>query len=138
MYHSPLAMRCARYLLVIGLSCLVSCQEKTFEEAAKETLKGALEALNRDDYDAYLQYVDFGTEMDSAQEVFMRNVLKQHLGWQRAERAAVVSIDMIDAQMQSDSVYTVYYQYTFADSTKEVASQKMVRHGEKWKIRLRN
>ena len=138
MYTVPFAMRSVRYLFGIGLLCLVSCHEPTAEEAAKETLKGALEALDRADYDAYLRCVDFGVKMDSAQEAFMRDVLKQHLGWRQAQRASVVSIDMVDAQMRGDSVCTVYYQYTFADSTKEVASQKMVKSGEEWKMRLRN
>lgn len=120
------------------LLCLSSCHELTLEEKAKATLKEALEALNRDDHDVYLKSVDFGTEMDSVQEAVMRDALRQHLEWQRKERPAVVSIDMVDSKMHGDSICTVYYQYTFADSTKEVASQKMVRYGEEWKIRLRN
>lgn len=118
--------------------CFSSCRELTSEEKAKETLREALEALNQNDHDAYLQCVDFGTVMDSVQEAVMRDVLRQHLEWRRKERPSVVSIDMVDAKMHGDTICTVYYQYTFADSTKEVASQKMVRYGEDWKIRLRN
>lgn len=98
----------------------------------------ALEALNQEDYDTYLKHVDFGAEMDSAQEASMRDALKQHLEWQRSEYASVMSIDIVDAKMRGDSICTVYYQYTFADGKKEVSSQKMVRQGEVWKIRLRN
>lgn len=115
---------------------LVSCEEK--EREPEETLKVALEALNEENYDAYIQRVDFGSDMDSAQVSYMKAALRQHLGWRRSERAAVVSIDMLDVIKQGDSICTVYYQYTFADKTKEVGAQKMVRHGEKWKIRLRN
>lgn len=126
-----------RYIFIFSfLLCLVSCEDK--ERAPEETLKVALEALNVEDFDAYLQRVDFGAEMDSAQMASMKDVLRQHLGWRRSERAAVVSIDMVDVKMQGDSVCTVYYQYTFADETKEVGAQKMVRYGDKWKIRLRN
>ena len=126
-----------RYIFIFSfLLCLVSCEDK--ERAPEETLKVALEALNVEDFDAYLQRVDFGAEMDSAQMASMKDVLRQHLGWRRSERAAVVSIDMVDVKMQGDSVCTVYYQYTFANETKEVGAQKMVRHGDKWKIRLRN
>ena len=121
-----------------ALVCLASCREKTADEAAKAALKEALEALNREDYDAYLQHVDFGIAMDSTRQAMMRQVLRQHVGWRQSERAAVAAIEMVDAQMQGDSVCLVYYQYTFADSTKEVASQKMVRQGEEWKLRLRN
>lgn len=126
-----------RYIFIFSfLLCLASCQEKEHEPEA--TLKKALEALNAENYDAYLQHVDFGADMDSAQIASMKDVLRQHLGWRRSERAAVVSIDIVDAKMQGDSISTVYYQYTFADNTTEVGSQKMVRYGEEWKLRLRN
>ena len=109
--------------------CLVSCHEQTPEEVVQGTLKEALEALERNDHDAYLKHVDFGDEMDSLRTAYMKDVLRQHLGWRREERAA---------KMQGDSICTVYYQYSFADGTKEVGAQKMVRYGEEWKIRLRN
>ena len=126
------------YIYILLALCLVSCHEQTPEEVAQGTLKEALEALERNDHDAYLRHVDFGDEMDSLRTAYMKDVLRQHLGWRREERAAVVSIDMVDAKMQGDSICTVYYQYSFADGTKEVGAQKMVRYGEEWKIRLRN
>ena len=121
----------SKLILIVGLvlvMCLVSCEEK--EREPEVVLKNALEALNREDYDAYLQRVDWGVEMDSTQVLYMKQALRQHLGWRRSERAAVVSIDVQDVKMQGDSVCTVYYQYTFADGTNEVSSQKMVRYGE--------
>lgn len=123
-------------IILACLLCLVSCEEK--EREPEVVLKNALEALNREDYDAYLQRVDWGVEMDSTQTLYMKQALRQHMGWRRSERAAVVSIDVQDVKMQGDSVCTVYYQYTFADGTNEVSSQKMVRYGEDWKLRLRN
>lgn len=123
-------------IILSCLLCLVSCEEK--EREPEVVLKNALEALNREDYDAYLQRVDWGVEMDSTQTLYMKQALRQHMGWRRSERAAVVSIDVQDVKMQGDSVCTVYYQYTFADGTNEVSSQKMVRYGEDWKLRLRN
>lgn len=123
-------------IILSCLLCLVSCEEK--EREPEVVLKNALEALNREDYDAYLQRVDWGVEMDSTQTLYMKQALRQHVGWRRSERAAVVAIDVQDVKMQSDSVCTVYYQYTFADGTNEVSSQKMVRYGEDWKLRLRN
>ena len=123
-------------IILVCLLCLVSCEEKKREPEV--VLKNALEALNREDYDAYLQRVDWGVEMDSTQTLYMKQALRQHVGWRRSERAAVVAIDVQDVKMQGDSVCTVYYQYTFADGTNEVSSQKMVRYGEDWKLRLRN
>ncbi|MBO7580828.1 MAG: hypothetical protein J6T38_04835 [Bacteroidaceae bacterium] len=123
-------------IILVCLLCLVSCEEK--EREPEVVLKNALEALNREDYDAYLQRVDWGVEMDSTQTLYMKQALRQHVGWRCSERAAVVAIDVQDVKMQGDSVCTVYYQYTFADGTNEVSSQKMVRYGEDWKLRLRN
>lgn len=123
-------------IILACLLCLVSCEEK--EREPEVVLKNALEALNREDYDAYLQRVDWGVEMDSTQTLYMKQALRQHVGWRRSERAAVVSIDVQDVKMHGDSVCTVYYQYIFADGTNEVSSQKMVRYGEDWKLRLRN
>lgn len=131
-------MRCVCPILGFCLLCLVSCHEPTAEEAAKGALREALEALGREDYDAYMAHVDFDMPMDSAQRAVMRDVLRQHLGWRHAQRARVVSVDLLDARMRGDSVCTVYYQYTFADSTKEAVAQKMVRNGAAWKLRLRN
>lgn len=126
-----------RAFLILGLVLsLWSCQEK--EREPETVLMKALEALSREDYDAYLQRVDFGTEMDTVQTSYMKEALRQHLGWRRSERAAVMSIDILDKVMDGDSICTVYYQYTFADDSQEVGSQKMVRNGETWKIRLRN
>lgn len=125
--------------LFIGMGlCCVACHEPTPEEAAKDALMVALEALRGEDYDTYLQHVDIGVPMDSARRAFMKDALRQHQEWKRAERAAIVSVDVVDGRMIGDSICTVYYQYTFADSTCEVASQKMVRLGEEWKLRLRN
>ena len=126
-----------KLFLILGLVlCLMGCEDK--EREPETVLVKALEALNSEDYDAYLQRVDFGAEMDSVQTSYMKQALRQHLGWRRSERAAVVAIDVQDVKMQGDTICTVYYQYSFADCTKEVSSQKMVRYGEDWKIRLRN
>lgn len=118
--------------------CLTACREKTAEEMAQETLLEALEALERNDHDGYLKHVDMGVDMDVAKARYMKNALRQHVGWRRSERAAVAAIDMVDVKRECDSICTVYYQYTFADGTREVGAQKMVRHGEEWMIRLRN
>ena len=122
---------------MVALS-LAACHEPTQEEVVKTSLKVALEALERGDYDGYLQHVDIGAPMDSMQRAFMVDALRQHQEWKGMERSALVALDVVDLQQIGDSIYTAYCQYTFADSTKEVVSYKMVRYGEEWKIRLRN
>lgn len=117
-----------------------ACHEAIVEptDAPKEALKVALDALCNDDIDGYLAYVDFGAEMDSAQEKSLRSVIRLHKQWQQAEHSSVASIDIVDAVMKGDTVCTVFYQYLYADSVKEIASQKMVRKDGVWKLRLRN
>ena len=130
-----------RYAYIVLMFCvlgLTACHNYTEVEKAQMTLKEALEALEKDDHEAYLKHVDWGGEMDVVQTAYMKDVLRQHVGWRRSERAAVVSIDMIDAKMEGDTICIVYYQYAFADGTQEVGAQKMVRYGDDWKIRLRN
>ena len=138
MYNLQFAMRYVYIVLMFSMLGLTACHKNTAEEEAQMALKEALEALEKDDHGAYLKHVDWCGEMDADRETVMRNVLKQHMEWRRKERAAVVSIDMIDAKMDGDTICTVYYQYAFADGTQETGAQKMVRYGDDWKIRLRN
>lgn len=107
-------------------------------DAPKAALKAALDALNMNDIDTYMSSIDFGTDMDSVQEENFRNVIRQHVEWENCAHPAVTSIDIVDAEMKCDTVCTVYFQYTYADSIQEVASQKMVRTNGVWKLRLRN
>lgn len=125
---------------VVLLLVLSACwgKEESPKDKAKNTLKEALSTLQSGNVDGYMQYVDFGCEMDSVQLAVMQCLLKQHLDRQAQQKGTIVSIEAVDAQMLGDSVCTVFYQLAFADSTVEVVSQKMVRVGENWKIRLRN
>ncbi len=118
----------------------IACHKAMTEpaDAPKATLKSALEALNNDDIDAYIGFLDFGADMDSAQEASLRSVVRLHQQWHNTEHQEVKSVDVIDAVMKGDTVCTVYYQYTYSDSVKEVASQKMIRKNGVWKLRLRN
>lgn len=138
MYNLQFAMRYVYIVLTFSMLGLTACHKYTAEEEAQMVLKEALDALEKDDQEGYLKHVDWCGEMDAVQMAYMKDVLRQHVGWRRSERAAVVSIDMIDAKMDGDTICTVYYQYAFADGTQETGAQKMVRYGDDWKIRLRN
>lgn len=98
----------------------------------------ALEALNNGDYDTYMSHVDYGVEMDTARRMVIRNALRQHIGWRTARRASVKSIDIVDAEMEGDTSCTLFYRYTYADGTDEVAMQKMVLRREEWILKARN
>ncbi|MBQ9362693.1 MAG: DUF4878 domain-containing protein [Bacteroidaceae bacterium] len=131
-------VRCA--VCIVLLLALSACWGKKDlpEDKAKAVLKEALSTLQSGNVDGYMRYVDFGSEMDSVQLAVMQCLLKQHLDRQTQRKGTVVSIETVDAQLVGDSVCTVFCQLAFADSTVEVVSQKMVRVGETWKIRLRN
>lgn len=128
------------YILLLVSIAIASCHEAMVEptDAPKAALKAALDALHSDDLDTYLQSVDFSTEMDSLQLVCMKAVLSQHAEEQAAEGVSVQKVEMVDAVMESDSVCTVYYQQSYSGGASDVLSQKMVRQGDTWKIRLRN
>ena len=127
-------------LCIVLLLALSACwgKEELPEDKAKAALKEALSTLQSGNVDGSMQYVDFGSEMDSVQLAVMQCLLKQHLDRQAQLKGTIVSIETVDAQLLGDSVCTVFCQLAFSDSTVEVVSQKMVRVGESWKIRLRN
>lgn len=127
--------------LLIALSLFPSCKhdEVLPTEQAMNTLKTALVSLHNHDFDDYLQHVDDITGMDSIQLNLMSLLLEQHQDWQDQEKGAVAEINMSEVEMSGDSVCTVFYELVFADSTREVSSQKMVlNHDGAWRIRLRN
>ena len=126
--------------LILFVAFLLACHSeiKAPEDAPKEALQNALEALNRGDCDTYMSYVDYGMEMDSVRKSVMCDAIRQHIGWRTVRKSSVVAIDMVDVEMSGDTLCTVFYRYTFADGTDEVAVQKMVRSDGEWKLRVRN
>lgn len=118
----------------------IGCHKPITEpaDAPKAALKAALDALNVNDLDSYMASIDFGTDLDSVQEECLRNVIRQRIDKESKSMPAVMSIDIVDAVMQGDTICTVYYQYNYVDSLQEIASQKMVRTDGVWKLRLRN
>lgn len=124
------------------LALLASCRGQEVEvdsgQQAKQALVDAITALNSHDYEAYYHALDFGCEIDSVQQTVILRTLIQHQSWQDQRKGQVADIRAVNADMICDSVLMVYYQLTFADSTQVVSSQKMVRHGGTWKLRVRN
>ena len=128
------------YMTVLLVACCMACRQQIVypEDAPKAAMNAALEALQAGDYDTYLSYVDYGTELDSLELQNMKDVLRRHEEWKRAERERVVSAQVVDIRMQGDTVCTAYYQYVFADSCRETVAQKMVCRNGRWKVRIRN
>ena len=128
------------YVSFLLVACLIACHQQVVypEDAPRAAMDTALAALQAGDYDTYLSYVDYGEELDSIQLQNMKDVLRRHEEWKQAERERVVSAQVVDIQMQGDTVCTAYYQYVFADSCRETVAQKMVRRNGQWKVRIRN
>ncbi len=126
--------------MILLVTCIQACHQQIVypEEAPKAALREALEALSAGDYDAYMAHLDYGRKLDSLELLTMKDVLRRHEEWKEAEREKVVGTQVVDVQMHSDTVCTVYYQYIFADSCRETVAQKMVAHNGVWKMRVRN
>lgn len=128
-------------LLFTVVSLFSSCNKDEVmpSDLAKDTLKKALVLLHNHNFDEYMQYLDDVDDMDSVQLHYMHLLLAQHQDWQDQEKGAVAELNMSDAKMIGDTVCLVYYEIVFADSTREMSSQKMVMNADKnWRIKLRN
>lgn len=112
--------------------------EESPAEQAKSVLGEALAALQRHDLEAYMQRADFSDNADSLQYVVILKALAQHQDRKEQQQGTVVRTEMVDARMLGDTVCTVFYQLVYADSTVELSSQKMIKRGKDWKLRLRN
>lgn len=128
------------FYIIAVLILTTGCKEEVTDPLAapKQALEEALLKLYEHDYNSYIHSIDIGTEMDTVHVELMQNVYAQYQERIEATKGKPVSVKAIDAKMSNDSVCTVFYQITYADSTKEVSSQKMLLIGGTWKIRIRN
>lgn len=128
------------YYIAIAILVCAGCKQKEEDPAAapKRVLQEALQSLHDHNYDAYMQVADVDCELDSVHASMLRQLLQQHQEMNEARNGAVLDVSVIDAKMISDTICTVYCQTTYADSTREVSSHKMVVVDGQWKIRLRN
>ncbi|MCM1313435.1 MAG: hypothetical protein NC206_07790 [Bacteroides sp.] len=129
----------------IAISCILfflvcACREKVVDPvaSAKSTLAEALDSLHSHHYGKFMSSVDFGEDMSEEQRNILFDVLRQHQERQDSLKGYISSCEIVDVDVESDSVITLYYSVMFADGNSEVNSQKMVRIGNVWKIRVRN
>lgn len=125
---------------ILLVTCCLACHQQIVypEDLPKASLDSALKALDAEDYDTYMSYVDYGRELDSLEHKNIVDVLRRHEEWKRAEREEIVSTEIVDVKMQGDTTCTIYYQYVFADSCRETVAQKMVMRDGRWKMRIRD
>lgn len=124
------------FLLFLVCGCRTEIADPV--DVAKNTLIEALDSLHSHNYGKYISYVDFGEEMSDEQQKVMFHVLCQHQERLEILKGRISSCEIVGVDQESDSVVVLYYEMKFADSTSEVNSQKMVRVGTNWKIRVRN
>ncbi len=128
------------YIFLALLATLVGCKDKELDPkyAPKQAMTEALQKLGEHDYDGYMSYAFLGEDDDSVHIDLVKRLLNQHQEYQEHKKGNVANIDVVDVKFINDSVCTVLYQLAFADSTKEVSSQKMVCIDGNWKICIRN
>ena len=127
-------------LTVLIASFAISCRDTEVDpkDAPAKAMIDALQKLYAHDYDAYLSCAELDGEDDSVHMELYKQILAQHQEYQYSAKGNVVEFDVVDVKFSGDTVCTVLYQLAFPDSTKEISSQKMVRVGDDWKIKIRN
>ncbi len=108
------------------------------QDAPKVALQKVLDSLHAGKYDTYINAIYDDTGHGILPKPIATKLLRQHVEAMRAGKGEPLSCSVHDAVFHTDTLATVYYVITFADSTVETNSQKMVRVGQDWKIVIRN
>lgn len=137
-------MRARHSLLLPLLSLLLllasSChEEKDRTIAPCEAMQRALNLKAEGDFRAYFACLDFGEELDSAQQSIFVTALLRQVQLDRELRSGMQGARVLSAQMPCDTVATVFYRQYFANGDSLDCSQKMVRQSDGvWRLRMRN
>lgn len=126
-------------LAAIGIMMLTACggeRKITFEDFIIQALRSF---YIDNDYNVYMECVDYGAELDSVQRKVVEAMYKQFADKVKQQHGGVVEVGVIDVEDLGDSMTSyVHYQVTYADSTQESSMLKVVSDGEGWKIKSRN
>lgn len=138
--NANLTMKITIFQLLVILVAFTACsgESSSPESAVICSFSEAMSAIESDDFEGYVDRSDFGSDMDSVQRAFLCLALKQHKLKQTEKMGGTGSMSVVEVKFLSDSLCDVFYQLIYADSTKEVSSQRMIKVGDEWKIRLRN
>lgn len=104
----------------------------------KQDLKSALEAYYSGDYDKFFMNVDFGTELDSVQKQIMMAAYRRDIAYTNESFKGVRAIEPRSVEFEGDTVSYVLYDIVYGNQQRETSSQKMVKIGDSWKLRVRN
>ena len=138
--RSKKAVRCVALLTVLALLVGCGAKQKSRDELLKEFVERALmERYLTNDYELYLNDVDYGVELDTVQQQMLVAIHKQFADYQEKKHGPVAYVNMTDVvKEEGDSVCYVHYIVAYADSTQESAVMKVAYEGGEWKIKSRN
>ena len=120
------------YILSFLVLTFFSCGPSD-EELMRETVINAVTALSAGDTDRYLQYVDFGEEIDSLHVSLLRTMLARHK-MVVDSKDGVVEVSPQPSSLDNDSLANMSYTIKYGDGTEERKIAPMVKKAGQWKV----
>lgn len=128
-------------LLIASMAMLSSCNEnkKTVDAtiAPRKAMEEALNAFYSNDFEKYVNLIDYGADLDSVERQVVLNVMSQYHERQAAKKGGVTKFEVLSADMPSDSLATVYFDLVFGNDSVEMCSEHLILRDGQWKIKVR-
>ena len=128
-------------LLIASMVMLSSCNEnnKTVDAtiAPRKAMEEALNAFYSNDFEKYVNLIDYGADLDSVERQVVLNVMSQYHERQAAKKGGVTKFEVLSADMPSDSLATVYFDLVFGNDSVEMCSEHLILRDGQWKIKVR-
>jgi len=127
-------------ILAVAVLSAVGCRPKADDrtEEPRRIMQQALNEFLRGEYGQFMSRLDFGGDFDSLQEEAVSLAFIRQQQVVREARSGMQGALVVSAKMQSDSVATVFFREYFANGDSLDCSQKLVRKGGEWRLRMRN
>lgn len=129
-----------KYMLFACVCLFYGCGGEKKADASiapRKAMEEALNAFYSNDFNSYVNMVDYGTELDSVEREVVLNVMSQYHERQSAKKGGVSGYEILSVDMSSDSLATVYFDLFFGNDSVEMCSEKMILRSGQWKIRVR-
>lgn len=131
----------AGLIFLTGICMLSACNgdKKSIDAtlAPRKAMEEALNAFYSNDFDTYVNLIDYGAELDSVERGVVLNVMSQYHERQTAKKGGVSRYDILSVDMPSDSLATVYFDLFFGNDSVEMCSEHLVLRNGHWKIKVR-
>ena len=103
------------------------------EELMQEALVNAVTALSAGDTDRYLQYADFGEEVDSLHVSLLQAMFARYKTVVDS-KGGVVEVSPQSSSLDNDSLANISYVIKYGDGTEERKVAPMVKKAGQWKV----